>query len=438
MFGIIIILLLILATFIVLMALAVRNLIYICAPNEVLVFSGARRRVGERLYGYKVVKGGRKLRVPLLERVDRLDLTNMIIDLTAANAYSKGGVPLTVHAVANVKVAGHEPVLNNAIERFLGKSRAEIIGIAKSTLEGSLRGIVATMTPEQVNDDKILFAERLVAEVEDDMTSLGLVVDTVKIQAVQDDVGYLDSIGRKRSADIIRQARIAEATAQADAAVRNAENKEREVRAQISAQTDIAKADAQRRLRDALTRREAMIAEEKATVAAALAQAVAEIEVQQARLEQVKGQLEADVVQPAKAACQAAEAAAVAASAPILADGEARAEVLRTLAKNWQKAGNAARDVFLLQKLDKIIETYTRLIGDASIEQITMIDGRTPSLGQGNTPIKALATAEMFKQLFGIDLIDKLQNVGTVPTDRTTIDKSSLHDHLPTSDTESS
>ena len=46
----------------------------------------------------------------------------MVIDLTATNAYSKGGIPLTVQGVANVKVAGHEPLLNHAIERFLGKT----------------------------------------------------------------------------------------------------------------------------------------------------------------------------------------------------------------------------------------------------------------------------------------------------------------------------
>ncbi len=133
-----------------------------------------------RIVGYRIIKGGFGWRIPMLERVDRMDLTNMVIDVTAVNAYSKGGIPLSVQGVANVKVAGHEPLLNNAIERFLGKSRQEIIAIAKSTLEGSLRGILATMTPEQVNEDKILFAERLVLEVEQDMTALGLVVDTME------------------------------------------------------------------------------------------------------------------------------------------------------------------------------------------------------------------------------------------------------------------
>ena len=237
------------------------RLVQVCQPNEVLIFSGSRRRIGNKSVGYRIVKGDRGIRKPMIERVDRMDLTNMIIDVSAVNAYSKGGVPLTVQGVANVKVAGHEPVLNNAIERFLGKSREEIISIAKATLEGSLRGVLSTLTPEQVNDDKLLFAERLVHEVEHDMTSLGLVVDTLKIQNVQDDVKYLDSIGRKQTAEVVRVAKIAEAKATAEAAIRAAENRQREVTAQINAQVSVVKADAQKRLTDALTKRDAVVAE---------------------------------------------------------------------------------------------------------------------------------------------------------------------------------
>lgn len=395
----------------VLIVLNIRNLIYICAPNEVLIFSGSRRRVGNKLYGYKIIKGGRKLRVPLMERVDRLDLTNMVIDISVSNAYSKGGVPLAVQGVANVKVAGHEPVLNNAIERFLGKSRHEIMQIAKMTLEGSLRGILATMTPEEVNEDKILFAERLVADVEEDMTRLGLVIDTFKLQNVQDEVSYLDSIGRKKNAEILRQARIAEAVARADAAVRAAENREREMRAKITAETDIAKADAQKRLRDALTRRDALVAEEQATVAAALAQSKAEIDVQKARVEQMRRKLDADIVQPAKALCESMEADAKARAAPIVADGEARAMVLRTLAERWKAAGPNARDVFLLQKMDKIIDAITATVADTHIQQVTMIDSKTPSLGSdGSLPVRAISTIEQIKQVLGVDILDLLKN----------------------------
>ena len=381
------------------------RLVQVCQPNEVLIFSGSRRRIGNKSVGYRIVKGDRGIRKPMIERVDRMDLTNMIIDVSAVNAYSKGGVPLTVQGVANVKVAGHEPVLNNAIERFLGKSREEIISIAKATLEGSLRGVLSTLTPEQVNDDKLLFAERLVHEVEHDMTSLGLVVDTLKIQNVQDDVKYLDSIGRKQTAEVVRVAKIAEAKATAEAAIRAAENRQREVTAQINAQVSVVKADAQKRLTDALTKRDAVVAEEQATVAAALAQAQAEVQVQTARVEQARGQLEADVIAPAKAAYQEAEAQARADAAPIVQDGKARAEVLAQLAASWEKAGDNARQIFLLQKLDKVIAAITDVIGDTPIEKVAFI---ASGEGKDSIPLKTAATLEGIQQVLGIDLKEKI------------------------------
>jgi flotillin len=171
----------------------VRNVLYVCPPNEVLVFSGATPRTtsdGMKI-GYRIVKGGRTLRIPLLETVDSMDLSNMIIELKVKGAYSKGGIPLTVQGIANIKVPGEEPLIHNTIERFLGKSRAEIMEVARETLEGNLRGVLSSLTPEQVNTDKEAFANRLTEEAEHDLSNLGLVLDTLKIQNVTDDVGYL-------------------------------------------------------------------------------------------------------------------------------------------------------------------------------------------------------------------------------------------------------
>ena len=80
-------------------ALILSRVIYICPPNAVLIFSGGHRRLvdasGEaRQIGYRVVQGGRGIRIPLIEVVDRMDLTNMIIELKVAGAYSRGGIPL--------------------------------------------------------------------------------------------------------------------------------------------------------------------------------------------------------------------------------------------------------------------------------------------------------------------------------------------------------
>ena len=396
----------------VIVAVAITNgLLYNCSPNEVLVFSGGRRVEGGRTYGYRIIKGGTGLRVPLLETVDRMDLSNMVIDVSAVNAYCKGGIPLSVLGVANVKIAGHEPVLDNAIERFLGRTREDIAKIARQTLEGSLRGILSTMTPEQVNEDKILFAERLVHEVETDMTVLGLVVDTLKIQSVHDDVNYLDSIGRKRSAEVVSEARVAEARSQADAIVRQAQNLEQEVRAQISGQTEVAKADAQRRLTDASTRRDALVAEERAIVQAQVAQASAEIEVQKARAEQVRRQLDADVIQPALAAAQASESVARADVAPIIESGRARADSLRAIAEAWNAAGPEARTVMVSQKLLPILQALSMSVADRPIERLTIIGSGT---GAPNASAALVPLFEQLKQVLGVDLASKLREFAPV------------------------
>ncbi len=388
-----------------------KSIFYNCAPNEVLIFSGGNRRVGDSLVRYRLVKGGFGVRIPLIERVDRLDLTNMIIELTATNAYSKGGIPLNVNGVANVKVAGHEPTLNRAIERFLGKGRNEIMQIAKANLEGSLRGVLATLTPEQVNQDRAAFAERLVAEVEQDLSLLGLVVDTLKIQNVSDDVGYLNSIGRIRSAELNATARIAEAKARSESVIASAKNRETEVRAQITAQMNIARADAERQLKATLSQRSAVVAEEQSSVAAQIAKSIAEVEVQKARIEQVRRKLEAEVIEPSKANCEAMEANAKALVAPIIEEGKAKADAFRALAESWQRAGDNAREILILQKIEPIIRQLTDAIADTKIDKVTIIDnGNGSSANSSGVDVgKLLAINEQIKTTFGIDLAEKIK-----------------------------
>ncbi|MFN7147783.1 MAG: flotillin family protein, partial [Myxococcota bacterium] len=256
-----------------------RNLLYICGPNEVLIFSGTTRELEGRHIGYRIVKGGRSVRIPLMETVDRVDLTNMIIEVSVTNAYSKGGIPLTVQGVANVKIAGHEPVLNNAIERFLGYTRKDIVQVAKDTLEGNLRGVLSQLTPEQVNEDKIAFAEKLLEEAEHDLTRLGLVLDTLKIQNVSDEKGYLNSIGRKSSADLVSRSKVAETNAKARSITQDASARERARVSELESEIEIARTQTERRIVETLSRREALIAEEVGRVKAAVARAEGELKV---------------------------------------------------------------------------------------------------------------------------------------------------------------
>ena len=397
------------------LVLVVKNVLYVCQPNEVLVFSGRKRRTADgREVGYRIIKGGRAFRVPLIETVSRMDLTNMIIEVTVRNAYSKGGIPLVVQGVANIKVPGEEPLIHNALERFLGRSRNEIMRVARETLEGNLRGVLALLTPEQVNEDKEAFAQKLAEEAEHDLNRIGLVLDTLKIQNVSDEVGYLDALGRMRSAEVRRRAQVAEAEAQAEAAEVKWHNHMQAEVAKLEAEIQVARKDNERRIADARSRREALIAEQQAEVQAALAQARAEVQMQEARIEQVKLQLQADVVEPAEARKEEAIAKARAAAARIVEEGRAQAEVLREMATTYRQAGEAGRDILLMQKLVPLFDRVSGTIGDLRVDRMTVLggggDGDGSDGGGGSGLARGLVrAAEQVRVATGVDVVKTLQ-----------------------------
>ena len=346
------------------------------------------------------------MRIPLLQKVDRLDLSNMIIEVAVSQAYSKGGIPLTVQGVANLKIASHDTKLDNAVERLLGKSREEVIRIAKDVLEGNLRGVLAKLTPEQVNEDKLLFAEQLLEEAEHDLSRLGLVLDTMKIQNVYDERGYLDSIGRRQSAEIIMKSRIAEARNKAAAMVRDATNRESARLAELASMEDIARAQAERRIADARTNAKARVAEEVGKVNAMIARVESALEAEEARVEQVRRQLEADVIEPARASMEAGISDARGRSARILEEGRATVGVLEEMIRVWKEAGPNAKDIFLMQKLQTILDAMVDTIGEVKVDRLTML----PSGGDG-TAAKTVQLVEELKAAIGVDLPKMLTDV---------------------------
>jgi flotillin len=388
------------------MTVIVSRLIYICPPNEVLIFSGSHNRVSvddDRVVGYRLVQGGRAIRRPLIEIVDRMVLTNMIIELRVSGAYSKGGIPLNVQGVANVKVSSASSALANAIERFLGRSREEIMAVARETLEGNLRGVLATLTPEEVNQDREKFARELLHEADADLARLGLELDTLKVQHVSDDKGYLDSLGRRQSAELIMRSRIAEAENQATAAERSAENQQNQEIARIEADIATARAEAARRIGEAQTRKVALVAEQRSEVQAQLARATADVQVQNARLGQVRFQLIADKVKPAEARKSQMVENARGAAARIHEEGKATAAAIRHLAQTWQKAGDNARQIFVSQKLTSLVSTLMGTVGDISIHKTTFIDSNLLQ-GGSNFAVNAAVTNEQLKHTLGVDL----------------------------------
>ena len=363
-----------------------------------------------------------------------MDLTNMIIELRVTNAYSKGGIPLTVEGVANIKIAGEEPTIHNAIERLLGKTRQEIERFAKETLEGNLRGVLASLTPEQVNEDKIAFAKSLLEEAEDDLEKLGLVLDNLQIQNISDDVSYLDSIGRKQQAVLIKDARIAEAQANAESIIQAAENDKITSLRRIDRDIEIAKAEAQLRVQNALTKREAVVAEVQAEVASEVVKREAEVLVETERIKQTQQQLQADVVAPAEAACKRAIAQAKGEAASIIEDGKSQVEGIKSLAESWQAAGDSAREIFLFQKLDVLLNTLATAVPDVDVQNVTIIDAHDGS----STASKMAAFLEQLRQTTGMDLVNVINNLSSSSQQVDQSRENVAHLNLPQPSSESS
>ena len=99
-------------------------------------------RVGTEV-GYRVVRRGWAVRTPLLQTVSRMDMRLFMVEVSVSNAYSKGGIPLTLAAIANVKISSNPNLVRNAVERFLGMDPKQIAQVARQTLEGVLRELLA-------------------------------------------------------------------------------------------------------------------------------------------------------------------------------------------------------------------------------------------------------------------------------------------------------
>jgi flotillin len=383
----------------------IRANLKICQPNEVLIFSGKNRRLPDGTsLGYRIIRGGRAFRVPIIERVDRLVLNTIPIDLMVSNAYSKGGIPLTVRAIANVKIASNEPEINNAVERLLGKPLGDVQTIAKETLEGNLRGVLATLTPEEVNEDRLKFAKTLVEEADNDLSALGMQLDTLKIQSVEDDRGYLDAIGRQRTAHIISAAEIAEA-----------QQREHARLAEAKANKSIAEAENAVRIVEAQLHAEAEAEEAKISIAARVAEARAEQELAEQEITLAEKRQRTNVIVAAEAERQAKEEIAKGNAARILEDGQAEVEVLRRKLELWQQAGPDAERLFLIQMLPDILKQVVSTVDNLQIDKITVVDS-----GNGGSGVPAVfnqiagatpALLESLKATTGIDVAGMLNQV---------------------------
>ena len=347
----------------------------VCKPNEVVILSGRKRQTkGGQEIGYRVLAGGRGIRIPILETIKRIDVTTMPVPVKVTNAYSKGGTPLDIQAIANVKISSDPQVVGNAIERFLDRDRKEIVRVARETLEGNLRGVVATLTPEQLNENRLEFSQRIADDVSRDLKKLGLQLDILKIQTISDEVDYLNSLGRRQIALVIKNAEIAESNALTEAEQIEAQCEEQTAVAITGDRIIIQDKENELRKITAELEQKARSEEERTTAAALEAEAKAQQQLQTVRAQLERLRLEADRVLPAEADRVAKSLLAKGDAAPLKENAEAAALVNEMLGEVWQSTGQDAKELFLIQQLETVLEEAVAIPERLKLDKVNVID----------------------------------------------------------------
>lgn len=377
------------------------------SPNTVAVVTGRNHAVAgsETKRGYRYITGGGFLLIPILEKMEEMSLNTIPVKVTVTNVPDKNGALITVDAIANVKILSQDAMLPLAIERFLGKSTTDITSVIKDTLEGNLRGIVGTMEVQELLSDRQKFTQNVVGEAGADLGKMGLGVDVLKIQNIKDDRGYIESLGKKKTAEVVRDATIGEAeakretdqksatarqagqiaTAQAEQAISDAQ-RERDIA--------IAANEAQVRARQAMIPIAAKVAEAErqkdlnvATVAAQTAQTEAEIGLEKVQADRNAERYNATIIVEANKRREARVIAADAEQQAAEREGEAKRLMMQKLGEGEQAKATAEA----IGRMRSAEAVQAEMVAKAAGEQAELL-----ARAEG-TKAQALAEAEGVK-----------------------------------------
>ncbi|XP_078422886.1 flotillin-1-like [Cetorhinus maximus] len=313
-----------------------------CGPNEAMVVSGFCRSPPV------MIAGGRVFVLPCVQQIERISLSTLTLNVKSEKVYTRHGVPISVTGIAQVKIQGqNKEMLAAACQMFLGKSEIEIGQIALETLEGHQRAIMAHMTVEEIYKDRKKFSEQVFKVASSDLVNMGIGVVSYTLKDIHDDQGYLHSLGKSRTAQVQRDARIGEAEAKRDSGIKEAKAQQQKVSAQYVNEIEVAKAQRDYELKKAVydtevhtkkatsdlayqlqvAKTKQQIEEEKMQVQ--VVERTQQIQVQEQEILRREKELEAKVKKPAEAERYRLEKLAEAERLKLIMEAEAEAESIR-------------------------------------------------------------------------------------------------------------
>ncbi len=424
-----------------------------CASDEILVVFG-KVKGGQ---ASRCIHGGATLVWPLIQDYKKLSLIPMTINIPLTNALSLQNIRIHVPSTFTVGISTDPVIMNNAAERLLHLSPTQIESMASEIIFGQLRLTVASLTIEQINQDRDNFLESIRGNVGHELNKLGLNLINVNITDITDDSDYIESIGKKAAATAVNAAKADVAIADRDGAIGEAEaNRARDIQvAENEAQAEKGMKAARADQRIFVQEQEALAIDgentSKANIAgynaglaekeaeamqrAEVAKRTAEMEVQKAQylLEQERlkaeeivreeiAKTQIEIAAEAEAERQrriaSGEADAILAKYRAEAEGvqavlEAKATGYASLVKSAGGDAKAAATLLMVEKIEDIVARQVEAISNMKIDKITVWDSAGGSEG-GSTAnfvsslIHSLPPVHDVAKMAGVELPDYL------------------------------
>ena len=237
-------------------------------PDEALIVYGKRKFLGRKVIGdegqiegFRIVRGGGTFVWPAWEQYEFLSLKMMTLDIDLRHVYTVQGIPINVKAVAQVKVRGDVDHVRKAAEGFLGLPTDQIQSTIKETVAGHLRGIIGTLTIEELYRDQKRFQDSVRAEAYQDLREMGFEFKSFVFQEIQDDEGYLNALGQPKIQEALKNARIATAQADRDAKIEEEAARQNKEQKRLGVDTEIADSGKELDLKKASIKKEVDVAD---------------------------------------------------------------------------------------------------------------------------------------------------------------------------------
>ncbi|PKO15435.1 MAG: flotillin [Chloroflexi bacterium HGW-Chloroflexi-10] len=255
-----------------------------CPSDKILVVYG-RVEPGK---SSRCMHGGGTIVWPLIQSYSYMSLTPMTINIPLQGALSQQNIRINVPSTFTVGISVDPDIMTNAAERLLQLGRQETEEMAKEIIFGQLRLTVASLTIEQINQDRESFLESIRKNVEPELNKIGLYLINVNITDITDESDYIGSIGKKAASEAINVAKVDVAIQDKFGAIGTAEaNREREIRvAENMASAEMGRKKALADQRIYVQAREAEAVDGENTAAATIANSNANLAVKEAEAKQ--------------------------------------------------------------------------------------------------------------------------------------------------------